>query len=40
MEKVVQILRLFDAVSQDHFLALGCDKAVLNLPFPTSLFIS
>lgn len=36
MQKVVQILRLFDAVFQDHFSALGCGKAVLNLPFPTS----
>lgn len=38
MQKVVQIFhtRLFDAVSQDQFSALGCGKAVLNLPFPTS----
>lgn len=38
MQKVVQIfcIRLFDAVSQDQFSALGCGKALLNLPFPTS----
>lgn len=33
MQKVVQILRLFDAAFQDQFSALGCGKAVFEPSF-------